>query len=72
MKKQNLLEAIEAELKTQRRVKLLARLIYAWDQVPELRLGQLLMNSGAHSLFYVEDENLVKRVEKFVERQHEQ
>lgn len=32
----------------------------AWNQMPSLRLGQLLCNAHQGDLFYVEDEDLAK------------
>ena len=39
-----------------------------WARFPDLRLGQLIENVVGRSpqpLFYIEDEDLVKRMEKF-------
>ena len=42
----------------------------AWDKCPELRLGQLIVNSAARCtvtpLFYAEDMELAVAVEEFV------
>ena len=50
----------------------LKRIGTMWSLCPDLRLGQLLVNSsimsgGTSDIFYVEDEDLVKIVEKFME-----
>jgi len=53
--------------------KLLDTLKYAWLRYPELRLGQLLENVVPHvtagvvdvDLFYVTDEELRRRLEKY-------
>jgi len=40
----------------------------AWERYPDLRLGQLIENIVGRSpypLFYIEDEDLVKRIRKF-------
>lgn len=49
------------------------RLLKAWAEVPELRLGQLIANALAlrvdrpgGDLFYVDDVPLVEAIEKFV------
>lgn len=36
-----------------------------WQKYPDLRLGQLLINVAGHILFYIEDEDLVKKLEEF-------
>jgi hypothetical protein len=40
------------------------RILKVWEENPEMRLGQLLINSGA-SLFYAEDFSLAETVEDF-------
>lgn len=53
----------------ERRV-IVERILAAWQDAPNLRLGQLLVNAtsseSARDIFYVEDEKLVEFVEKFV------
>lgn len=44
-----------------------------WEQSPDLRLGQLLVNAvnppePCPELFYIEDEKLVRKVEEFSRR----
>lgn len=52
--------------------KVLKTLERIWKQYPDLRLGQLLENStiqagkSDHCLFYIEDEELVSVLSKFV------
>lgn len=40
------------------------RILKVWEENPEMRLGQLLINSGA-SIFYAEDFSLAETVEDF-------
>lgn len=53
---------------------LLGRLMLAWLTVPDLRLGQLIVNAigrsdGADShIFYAEDFDLLRAVESFAKR----
>lgn len=46
---------------------LLVRLLWAWQTCPDLRLGQLIMNScsgdSEHAAYYLEDEELLARIE---------
>ena len=42
------------------------RIIAAWQNVPDMRLGQLLLGAGVQ--FYTEDEDTVQKVEEFVRR----
>jgi hypothetical protein len=42
----------------------LERLLWAWFAAPELRLGQLISNAAGDDLFYIEDYELLERVEK--------
>lgn len=46
----------------------LDRILRVWLQEPDLRLGQLITNAMVHmdGLFYVEDEDLAKILEKWV------
>lgn len=45
----------------------LLRIYRAWLRMPEQRLGQLLNNASSRKCSFVEDELLVKLVERFVE-----
>ena len=46
---------------------LLVRLLLAWQTCPDLRLGQLLSNvSGGAYYYYIEDEQLIQNIEKYV------
>ena len=53
------------------------RLLNAWQRVPELRLGQLIVNATlkrtvtTNDIFYTEDLLLVEQVEAFVEAEVE-
>lgn len=42
------------------------RLVVAWSQVPDWRLGQLLSNAVGGDPFYVEDERLIRKIEEVV------
>jgi hypothetical protein len=45
-------------------------LVYMWNKYPNLRLGQLIsnaMNGCGADLFYIEDNELIKRIKDFVE-----
>lgn len=44
----------------------LARLEWAWERRPDLRLGQIIVNAAglAQDPFYIEDEELIKRIER--------
>ena len=43
------------------------RLADAWKKLPDLRLGQLLVDSlGGKDPFYIEDEDLIRMLERFV------
>lgn len=42
----------------------LARLEWAWERHPDLRLGPIIVNAAGLDPFYVEDEELIKRIEK--------
>jgi len=48
---------------------ILKRLEVVWKKYPDLRLGQLLVNAVYDQtdsiLFYIEDEKLIKKIEKF-------
>lgn len=37
----------------------------AWELAPDLRLGQLISNMTESDVFYIEDECLVKQLDKF-------
>lgn len=45
---------------------LIIRLLNAWIESPELRLGQLLSNVFDYDTFYIEDDEFVSRVEEYV------
>ncbi len=47
-----------------------ARILKAWEAVPDLRLGQLIMNvnTSTSELFYKEDEALARACESFALR----
>lgn len=46
---------------------IMERFLAAWVESPELRFGQLLVNSAlADDLFYLEDEALAAKVEDYV------
>jgi hypothetical protein len=49
----------------------LLKLLIAWKQVPELRLGQLIAISIGRDPFYVEDFDIVDKVEREVSRMKE-
>ena len=39
-----------------------------WEKSPDLRLGQLIdaiVSRSPHPLFYIEDEELIKRIKRF-------
>lgn len=43
------------------------RLADAWIKLPDLRLGQLLVDSlSGKDPFYIEDEDLIRMIERFV------
>lgn len=43
------------------------RLAEAWEKLPDLRLGQLLVDSlNGKDPFYIEDEDLIRMLERFV------
>lgn len=43
------------------------RLAEAWEKLPDLRLGQLLVDSlNGKDPFYTEDEDLIRMIERFV------
>lgn len=43
------------------------RLAEAWEKLPDLRLGQLIVDSiGGKDPFYIEDEDLIRMLERFV------
>lgn len=47
------------------------RLLYAWLATPDLRLGQLLecaKPQNLDDLFYIEDDTLMKEIEKFIQK----
>jgi len=49
--------------------KIITELLEAWLKVPELRLGQLIECAKPKSLddiFYIEDETLIKNIQKFI------
>lgn len=49
-------------------IRLVARIVDAWEKVPELRLGQLVANAHwPQDLFYLSDEDLVERIENWAE-----
>lgn len=41
-------------------------LLCLWLQAPEQRFGQLLANAECNDLYYLEDDNLLQRLEDFV------
>ena len=46
--------------------KILTELSEIWIQYPDLRLGQLLLNViNDPALYYIEDEDLIKRIKVF-------
>ena len=58
----------------QRIHKMVADLQELWDKMPDMRLGQLVYNiyrsdatpgSGSPDLFYLEDDEFMKRLERF-------
>jgi hypothetical protein len=56
--------------------KLLARLAAVWREHPDLRLGQLVVDvvnaaEPAPTIFYVEDDEFLRRLELFAGRQRE-
>lgn len=58
---------------TQRRA-VVERILEAWEQLPNLRFGQLLVNSqgmGAEVLFNISDMDLATRVEQYAARRPE-
>ena len=45
------------------------RLIKAWESAPDLRFGQLIENvfrSSSDDQFYIEDDEMIERIEAFV------
>jgi uncharacterized protein YihD (DUF1040 family) len=52
--------------------KILKRIEKIWKKYPDLRLGQLIIDgtllSGEEDLFYIEDEKLISKLEKFEEK----
>lgn len=51
----------------ERIIPLCERLAEAWEKLPDLRLGQLLVDSlGGKDPFYIEDEDLIRMLERFV------
>lgn len=51
----------------ERIIPLCERLAEAWKKIPDLRLGQLLVDSlGGKDPFYIEDEDLIRMIEQFV------
>ena len=43
-----------------------------WEKYPQLRLGQLLMNADSYgTLYYLEDEELIRKLQGFYEIQKE-
>lgn len=49
-------------------VTVMAALLVAWQDVPDMRLGQLLVNiTGKDDLFYVEDDVLLDEIQEWVE-----
>ncbi len=49
------------------------KLVHAWIRYPDLRLGQLISNAlhgCGTDLFYMEDEDLIKRVIKYLDKVH--
>jgi len=45
---------------------ILQRIEQVWERYPDLRLGQLLLNiESEEGLFYIEDEELARRIEDF-------
>lgn len=52
--------------------KILTELSEIWIQYPDLRLGQLLLNViNDPALYYIEDEDLIKRIKVFYNIRHE-
>jgi hypothetical protein len=39
------------------------QLLKLWEQAPELRLGQMISNAVAGDPFYIEDYDLIRRIE---------
>ena len=49
-------------------VDVMAALLVAWQDVPDMRLGQLLVNiTGKSDLFYVEDDVLLDEIQEWME-----
>lgn len=54
---------------------ILSRLTCAWMEIPDMRLGQLLCNVASHynydagHLFYMEDDELIEKIEEYVAAQ---
>jgi hypothetical protein len=48
---------------------IIARLLSAWERMPEQRLGQLIMNSVGRDPFYCEDYELIEKIERFLNEQ---
>lgn len=46
--------------------RVMARLLEAWKKVPQLRLGQLIVNACGKDPYYREDDELVAEVEAMV------
>ena len=44
---------------------ILERLQKVWEKYPDLRFGQLVLNVLRNDFYYVEDEELVSRIELF-------
>ncbi len=47
------------------KAKLLKAILKIWNNNPELRLGQLLVNTGSNDLYYVSDEQLLKNLQRY-------
>ena len=48
---------------------MLKRIGEIWKKYPDLRLGQLIKNASFDSnLYYIEDEDLIDKIEEFYER----
>lgn len=49
-------------------VDVLAQLLITWQEFPDMRLGQLLVNvTGKSDVFYVEDDVLMDELREFLE-----
>jgi hypothetical protein len=56
--------AVNRTQTSKERYLILARLLDVWNELPFLRLGQLISNSCSQDLFDVSDDQLIESIEK--------